>query len=93
MTKLSAKSPPPALDLMLHTLETNHIRITYCSGSWKQEIRNQRAGKLEELTLLDPIAWNPEGDTHYDCCFNKADVFCIISERPGAATHSASAGV
>ena len=66
MTKLSTKSPPPNLDLLLHVLETNDVRITYCEGSWRKELQSRSAGKLEELPLLDPIAWNPHGDTDND---------------------------
>ena len=66
MTKLSTKSQPPNLDLLLHVLETNDVRITYCEGSWRKELQSRSAGKLEELPLLNPLSWNPPEDTDYD---------------------------
>ena len=71
VTKLSTKSPPPNLDLLLHVLETNNVRITYCEGSWKKELQSRTVGKLEELPLLTPIAWNPPSDTDYVTMGNK----------------------
>ena len=66
MTKLGTKSPPPNLDLLLHVLETNDVRITYCEGSWRKELQSRSAGKLEELPLLNPLSWSPPEDTDYD---------------------------
>ena len=66
LTKLSTKSPPPNLDLLLYVLSTNDVRITYCEGSWKRELQSRTAGKLEELPLLDPQTWNPPGDSDFD---------------------------
>ena len=65
MTKGSSKSPPPALDLLLHVLLTNEYRITYCEGSWRKELSN-RQGATVELPLVSPERWNPPGDEDYD---------------------------
>ena len=67
LTKLSTKSPPPAIDLLLYTLDTNEIRITYCEGSWRRELAQKKAGRLEQLDLMHPSGWNPTAETDYDC--------------------------
>lgn len=66
LTKLSSKSPAPNIDLLLYVLTTNDVRITYCEGSWKKELSSRSAGKLQELSLLDPTTWNPPEDSAYD---------------------------
>lgn len=80
MTKLSTKSPPPNMDLMLHVLETNDVRITYCEGSWKRELQSRSAGRLEELPLLNPNAWNPPGDTSHDTRGQTLELGTLSSE-------------
>ena len=45
LTKLSRKSPPPNLDLLLHVLEANAVRITYCEGLWRKELQSRSVGK------------------------------------------------
>ena len=51
---------------LLHVLETNSIRITYCEGSWRKELQSRSAGKLKELPLLNPLSRIPESDKDYD---------------------------
>ena len=65
LTKRSDKQPPPNIDLLLHLLDTNQVRITYCEGSWRKELQT-KTGKLHELPLLDPARWNPPEDVEYD---------------------------
>ena len=66
LTKLSTKSPSPNLDLLLHVLTTNMVRITYCEGSWRKELATKKAGNLKELKCVSPEAWNPPEDQDYD---------------------------
>ena len=66
LTKLSTKSPPPALDLLLHVMTTNDVRITYCEGSWKKELSSRAAGTLQELKVTHPLTWNPPEEEDFD---------------------------
>ena len=66
LAKLSTKSPPPALDLLLHVMTTNDVRITYCEGSWKKVLSSRAAGTLQELKVTHPITWNPSQEEDFD---------------------------
>ena len=66
LTKASHKSPSPNLDLLYYALEHGTVRVTYCTESWRKEMAMTKASMLHELKVMDPSAWNPEGDVAYD---------------------------
>ena len=73
LTKRSDKKPEPALELLYYILETNCIRITYCEDSWRRELtkRAREKGVLKQLTLQDPLEWNPPEDIEFETHANR----------------------
>ena len=64
LTKLSVKDP--GLDLLYYVLEQAEVRINFCDHSWKKEMSLKKATTLKPLDLLDPTAWNEDGQESYD---------------------------
>ena len=82
LIKMSTKDAQ--LDLLLYVLQHGLIRITYCEGSWRKELKSKK-GHLEELSVLDPVVWNPPNDGEFDKRLSKVK-FADDNAQVGSAT-------